>query len=150
MPAAITFEQPGANKMEHREWKILPAHLLSDYLALVPALSPAFGALKDAELSTPDFHFNRAVASVYSSRIEGEDIELDSYIRHKRFGIAFSPDYTRKIDDLYSAYSFAAGRPLNEANLLEAHALLSRHFLPDAQREVPQGSGVRHDARWQD
>ena len=134
MPAAITFVQPGANKMEHREWKILPTHLLSDYLALTPALSPAFEALHDAELSTPDFHFYRAVASVYSSRIEGEDIELDSYIRHKRFGIAFSPDYTRKIDDLYAAYSFAAETPLNEAGLLNAHTLLSRHFLPAARR----------------
>ncbi len=44
---------------------------------------------------------------MYSSKIEGETIELDSYIKHKRFGIPFKPDYTRKIDDLYTAYQYA-------------------------------------------
>jgi len=95
VPAAITFVQPGANKMEHREWKILPTHLLSDYLALTPALSPAFEALHDAELSTPDFHFYRAVASVFSSRIEGEDIELDSYIRQTFWHSFFTGLHTK-------------------------------------------------------
>jgi Fic family protein len=90
----------------------------------------AFHALQDAEISTADFSFYTSVASVYSSKIEGEDIELDSYVKHKRFGISFLPDYTKKTDDLYNAYSFAQTHELNEKNLSEAHRLLSKHLVP--------------------
>jgi len=58
-----------------------------------------FDALRDAEISTDSFSFYTAVSSVFSSKIEGEDIELNSYIKHNRFGIELLPDYTRKTDD---------------------------------------------------
>jgi len=57
------------------------------------------------------FSFYTSVASVFSSKIEGADIQLDSY-KHKRFGIEFLPDYTRKIYDLYGAYDFAKTKKL--------------------------------------
>src|SRR5690606_27004120 len=69
------------------------------------------------------------VSSVFSSKIEGEDIELDRYVKHKKFGIEFLPDYTKKIDDLYDAYSFAKIHPLNEINIAESHRILSKHLL---------------------
>ena len=64
------------------------------------SLQPNFDALTDAEISTETFSFYVSVSSVYSSKIEGEKIDLDSYIKHKKFGIEFSPDYTKKIDEL--------------------------------------------------
>lgn len=110
--------------------QIIPTELLDPYLEQVPAgLAEAFAALEDAELSTSNFSFYTSVASVFSSKIEGEAIELDSYIKHKRDGIPFQPDYTKKIDDLYNAYLYAQGHPLNEAHLQEAHILLSKHIL---------------------
>jgi hypothetical protein len=66
-------------------------------------LQSDFDKLRDAEISTENFSFYTSVASVFSSKIEGEEIELDSYIKHKKFGIEFLPDYTKKIDDLYTA-----------------------------------------------
>jgi Fic family protein len=121
--------------MHHQELNILPTQLLSAYLEQLPAgMAAAFDNLKDAELSTPEFQFYTSVASVFSSRIEGEAIDLDSYIKHRRFGISFQPDYTRKIDDLYSAYAFAGRHNLNPTNLAEAHRLLSMHLLPAALR----------------
>ncbi|MEZ5045364.1 MAG: hypothetical protein R2831_00040 [Chitinophagaceae bacterium] len=75
-----------------------------------------FEDLKDAEMSTDTFSFCTSVSSVFSSKIEGETIELDSYVKHKRDGVAFQPDYTPKIDDLYSAYLFAS--KTNLMNLL--------------------------------
>jgi Fic family protein len=66
---------------------------------------------------------------VCSSKIEGEKIELDSYIKHKKFGIEFLPDYTKKIDDLYNAYTFAKSNELNQKNISEAHKLLSKHIV---------------------
>lgn len=113
--------------------QIIPTDLLEEYLQQVPSnLEQAFNALHDAEISTGTFSFYTSVSSVYSSKIEGEDIELDSYIKHRKFGIEFLPDYTKKIDDLYNAYTFAKTNPLNAENMAEAHRLLSRHIVAES------------------
>ncbi|TDG35781.1 hypothetical protein EZJ43_12235 [Pedobacter changchengzhani] len=110
--------------------KIIPVELLDSYCAKVDYdLKLKFENLHDAEISTSEFSFYTSVASVYSSKIEGEDIELDSYIKHKKFGIDFLPDYTKKIDDLYSAYNFAKLNTPNSDNLNNCHKLLTRHIL---------------------
>jgi len=114
---------------------IIKKDLLPEYLQAIPKdLQANFDALKDAEISTDTFSFYTSVASVFSSKIEGEDIELDSYVKHKKFGIAFLPDYTQKIDDLYSAYIFAKTNILNKANISEAHKLLSKHIVAKHQQ----------------
>ena len=117
------------------EFQIIPTVLLSAYLEQVPkGLSESFEALHEAEISTDTFSFYTSVSSVFSSKIEGEDIELDSYIKHKKFGIEFLPDYTKKIDDLYNAYSFAKTHKLNEKNISEAHRLLSMHIVAKSKQ----------------
>jgi Fic family protein len=104
--------------------------LLSDYIDAFPSNSKmVFNSLIDADISTDTFSFYTSVASVFSSKIEGENIELDSYIKHKKFGIEFQPDYTKKIDDLYNAYSFAKENSLNENNVAQVHQLLSKHLV---------------------
>ena len=115
--------------------KIIPTCLLQNYLKQTPkGLQVAFEALHDAEISTDTFSFYTSVSSVFSSKIEGEEIELDSYIKHKRFGIEFLPDYTKKIDDLYDAYTFAKTNVLNEKNIAEAHKLLSKNIVAKHQQ----------------
>ena len=115
--------------------KIIPTDLLNEYLKQVPqSLKAAFQALHDAEISTETFSFYTSVSSVFSSKIEGEEIELDSYIKHKKFGIEFLPDYTKKIDDLYNAYGFAGMHELNEKNIAKAHKLLSKHIVGKHQQ----------------
>ncbi len=110
--------------------KILPVTLLESYYKAVPTnLQEHFDLLHDAELSTATFNFYASVSSVFSSKIEGENIELDSYVKHKRFGIPFQPDYTKKIDDLYNAYTFAQANELNKKNTSFAHAILSKHIV---------------------
>jgi Fic family protein len=110
--------------------QIIPTDLLDTYFKQVPkTLQASFDALEDAEISTDTFSFYVSVSSVYSSKIEGEKIELDSYIKHKKFGIQFLPDYTKKIDDLYNAYAFAKSSELNPKKISEAHKLLSKHIV---------------------
>ncbi|MEP7195283.1 MAG: Fic family protein [Saprospiraceae bacterium] len=110
--------------------KIIPTELLEQYhLQINKDLQSSFDKLHDAEISTKNFSFYTSVSSVFSSKIEGEEIELDSYIKHKKFGIEFLPDYTKKIDDLYNAYTFAKTNELNKENIEEAHKLLSKHFV---------------------
>lgn len=103
--------------------------LFPEYLRSVKEKLNGFENLKDAEISTENFSFYTSVSSVFSSKIEGEDIDLDSYIRHKNFGIDFKPDYTKKIDDLYKAYTFAKENNLTEENLLAAHRILTENIL---------------------
>ncbi len=112
--------------------EIIPTNLLATYLNQVPQkLQVSFNDLHEAEISTDTFSFYTSVASVFSSKIEGEDIELDSYIKHKAMGIEFKPDYTKKIDDLYNAYTFAKQNPLTSQNISKAHALLALNFVEE-------------------
>jgi Fic family protein len=109
--------------------------LLPQYTAAVDnAVQQQFGQLCDNELSMDTFSFYTSVSAVFSSKIEGEPIELDSYIKHKRLGAHFLPDYTRKTDDLYDAYSFAKQSTLTLKNLLEAHTLLTKHILKKSRQ----------------
>ena len=97
-------------------------------------LKTKFEALKDAEISTDTFSFYTSVASVFSSKIEGEEIELDSYIKHKAMGIEFQPDYTKKIDDLYNAYTFAKNNKLTPKNISQAHTLLGKNIVETSKQ----------------
>jgi Fic family protein len=73
---------------------------------------------------------------VYSSKIEGEEIELDSFIKHKRFNIAFKPDYTQKIDDIYDAYQFAKANNCSKVNICNVHQHITKNILPLAKEGV--------------
>jgi Fic family protein len=117
--------------MQAIDFQIIPTDLLEQYKMVVSEeiLFTAFDQLKDAPLSTDGFSFYTSVASVYSSKIEGETIELDSYIKHKRFHIEFQPDYTRKIDDLYLAYQFASEKSPGKETVAEMHMLLAKHIV---------------------
>ncbi len=115
--------------------KIIPTDLLEQYRSgVAPLLKKDFDALNDSELSIDTFSFYTSVSAVFSSKIEGEQIELDSYIKHKRFGIKYLPDYTRKIDDLYDAYLFAQKNKLNAKNIALAHSQITKHILKKAQQ----------------
>jgi len=116
-------------------FNILPTSLLDAYRVAVDAtFLNAYSALEESELSVDAFSFYTSVSAVYSSKIEGADIELDSYVKHKRFGISFLPDHTQKVDDLYSAYQFAKSNTCDRNNLLEAHRMLTQHILPEGVR----------------
>lgn len=115
--------------------KILPTALLAPYCEKVSAnLLQKYLHLEDSQLSIDTFSFYTSVSAVFSSKIEGEDIELDSYVKHKRFGIEYLPDYTKKIDDLYNAYQFAKQEKCNAKNILRAHNTLTVHILPESRR----------------
>jgi hypothetical protein len=58
--------------------QIISIDLISAYLKHIPkTLQSTFNLLEDAEISTETFSFYVSVSSVFSSKIEGENIELD-------------------------------------------------------------------------
>lgn len=80
------------------------------------------------------FQFYNSVSSVYSSKIEGEDIDFDSFFKHKFMNVKFKPDYTKKADDLYSAYEFILKNKLTGQNIIEIHKTISNNLLPKDQQ----------------
>ncbi len=115
--------------------QIVSISLLEQYKSnFNKAIYQGFNSLQDSELSIDTFSFYTSVSAVFSSKIEGEDIELDSFIKHKRFGTKYLPDHTRKIDDLYNAYLFAQQTKLSEQALIHAHILLTKNILQKSQQ----------------
>lgn len=121
---------------------IVPTDLLEEFLAgFDVGFKAKFEDLEDSKLSKDSFSFYTSVSAVFSSKIEGEDIELDSFIKHKRLGVNYQPDYTRKTDDLYAAYTFAQQTRLNPSTLDQAHLQLTSHILhPSKQGKIRSGN----------
>ncbi len=117
------------------EFKILTSQLLNAYTNSVKE-SPIdkWENLKKVEIQVDYFQFYKSVSSVYSSKIEGEDIDFDSFFKHKFLNVKFKADYTRKADDLYAAYDFIDSHKLNLKNVQKAHSILSSKLLPKSQQ----------------
>ena len=95
-----------------------------------------FSIIAQQESEPHSFIFYTSVSVMSSSRIEGEQMELDSYVKHKLLHIEYLPELTEKPNDLYKAYEFAKDNKLNQANFLKAHKLIAAHLLPESQRGV--------------
>lgn len=117
------------------KFKILTSFLLKEYTKVVGE-SPLLQLEKVEKIDLPVdyFQFYKSVSSVYSSKIEGEDIDFDSYFKHKFLKVKFNPDYTRKADDLFAAYDFIDNQRLCLENVQKAHAILSSTLLPKSQQ----------------
>ena len=115
--------------------KILSDALLPSYIDGIK-YSPVEVLNELEKESTPvdQFQFYAAVSSVYSSKIEGENIDFDSFFKHKFMKIPYQPDYTKKADDLFLAYQFILKNKLTFKNLQKAHAILSANLLPKSQQ----------------
>lgn len=95
-----------------------------------------FAVIRQKELEPHSFTFYTSVSVMSSSKIEGEKLEVDSYVKHKMLDVEYLPELTEKPNDLYNAYLFAKDNLLNQHNFLSAHKLISAHLLPVAQRGV--------------
>ena len=117
------------------EFKILTSQLLNSYTNSVKE-SPfiKLDNIEKVEIQVDYFQFYKSVSSVYSSKIEGEDIDFDSFFKHKFLNVKFKSDYTRRADDLYAAYDFIDTNELNLKNVQKAHSILSSKFLPKSQQ----------------
>lgn len=99
-------------------------------------------ALAKIDPSSTNFHllYQTQVSAVYSSNIEGNSIDLNSYMNAK--AALKNIKEVQEIDDLVAAYQFAQNHPLNQKNLLEAHQILSKAFLIKSNQGVYRKSKV--------
>lgn len=128
--------------MKKHKFKVFPEILLNELFAEYQLnireneLKTAFEKLKDAEISTDTFNFYTSVSVIASSKIEGEEMEIDSYVKHKMLQIEYLKNLTEKPNDLYQAYLLAQKNELTSKNFLQAHTLLTKHLLPKNQQGV--------------
>jgi len=80
------------------------------------------------------FDFYNSISSVYSSKIEGENVDFDSFYRHKFMNIRYLKSYTQRADDLFLAYVFILENNISAKNIIKAHKILSKHLLPKEQQ----------------
>lgn len=95
-----------------------------------------FSDIESQELEPHSFTFYTSVSVMSSSKIEGEQMELDSYVKHKMLNIEYLPELTEKPNDLYQAYLFAKENKLSQKSFLQAHLFIAAHLLPKAQQGV--------------
>ena len=96
----------------------------------------ALQQVKTREWTAENFKFATAVSVMSSSKIEGETLEVDSYVKHKMLDIEYLPNLVEKPNDLFAAYEFARDHKLTKDNFLEAHNIATQHLLPEHHRGV--------------
>ena len=94
----------------------------------------ALKEIEQIELTPKSFTFYTSVAVISSSRIEGDQMEIDSYVKHKTQNIEYLPELVEKPNDLFQAYLFAKENKFTRENFLRSHQLLSTHLLPEKWR----------------
>lgn len=115
--------------------EILSDHLLEHFIKASPKeVSQLIMHIESEKTPVDYFAFYNSISTVYSSKIEGENIDYDSYFKHRFLKVEYQPDYTKKADDLFLAYEYIFQNVLSFSNLKTAHALLSSNLLPKSQQ----------------
>lgn len=109
---------------------------LTDYISRQPlTIHKHIAKLRQIEPSLDYFSFLVA-SSIFSSRIEGSNIDLNDYYRFQEMGLKKTKPI-QEIDDLIKAYQYARKAPITEKRVLTAHKYLSANLL--AKNEIYQG-----------
>lgn len=114
------------NKLQLVRSEYLPEYLLSlkvDIKSATAQLSAKSG------YTAEDFNNYVIRAATFSSNIEGNSIDFDTFLKNKRFNINSKPKEMAEIEDLVKAYNYAMSIRLSETAFLETHKILSRKLL---------------------
>jgi len=115
--------------------QLLTGQYFQEYLSLLDVkLDSKLKGIEVKEWSAENFRFATAVSVMSSSRIEGETLEVDSYLKHKILNIEYLPNLTERPNDLYEAYEFARDHELSRTNLFKVHSIATEHLLPPLLR----------------
>lgn len=103
-------------------------------LSLGLDIAGLFDVIQHKTLEAHSFTLYTSVSVMSSSKIEDEQMEVDSYVKHKMLDIEYLPELTEKPNDLYKAYLYAKDNALNRDSFCEAHKLVAAHLLPQVQQ----------------
>lgn len=117
--------------MKQVELQLLRAEHLPEYLSsLTVDIQTAIEKLgAKSGYAVADFEKDMQRAATFSSNIEGNTIDFDTFLKNKQFQIKSKPKEMAEIEDLVKAYNYAMTNRLDEKAFLETHKILSRKFL---------------------
>lgn len=76
---------------------------------------------------TTDLGYKTQASAVYSSNIEGNSIDLNSFMNYKLSKEKYKPrKEIQEIENLILAYEYAQSNPLTEKNFLQCHKLFAK------------------------
>ncbi len=117
----------------HYHFKILPAQYLDKYVEAAnidwQKVEKLLNNSHTSQTQHLDFDYYIQTSSIYSSNIEGNSIDPDTWLKNQAFKIKSKPKETAEITDLIVAYNFATQQPLTQLNFLESYKLLSKTIL---------------------
>lgn len=87
-----------------------------------------------ATFSPDDFEHYVLASSLYSSKIEGNTLDVNSFFRNRTNQDFPGRKEVREIENLASAYRFASGSTLSLDHFLESHRILSETLLSKDSR----------------
>jgi Fic family protein len=87
-----------------------------------------------SSFTTEDFEYYLIASSLYSSKIEGNTLDANSFFRNRGNKSFPKKKEVQEIEDLVKAYKFASENHLNKTNLLKIHEILSKTLLPVSLR----------------
>lgn len=89
-----------------------------------------FHTLRSKSSFTPeDFEYYLISSSLYSSKIEGNTLDANSFFRNRGNKSFPKKKEVQEIEDLVKAYTFASENNLTKTNFLKAHEILSKTLL---------------------
>jgi Fic family protein len=117
-----------------KKFKIIKSNYLDVYKKKQPiTLLKHFNKIKGISQSSENFNFYLSKSAVYSSMIEGNIIDFDSYLQYTESGMGNKGKSFIEIEELKSAYSFARTNKLSLNSFLSAHKILSKSLIPEAK-----------------
>ena len=110
--------------------KFIPFEYFEDYQKTqLITISKHFNKLKKIALSTENFDFYLSNAVVFSSMIEGNNIDFDSYLKYTTSGMNATGKPFFEIEDLKKSYHFAKENTLSMENFLVAHKIATKTLI---------------------
>lgn len=95
----------------------------------------AIRSLKNrSKYTVEDFEYYIIASSLFSSKIEGNSLDLNSFMNNRGQKTTAKKKEFQEIEDLVNAYRFVAEQTLTQANFLKSHLLLSKTILKATER----------------
>ena len=112
--------------------KLIISDYLEDYKYKQPiSILKHFNKIKESVLNAESFSYYIAKSSVYSSMIEGNPIDFDSYLKYSTSDLNTKSKSFKEIQDLIKAYDFSSKNSITKKNILLAHKILSKSLLEE-------------------
>ena len=106
-----------------------------DYFRQIGKEIPQLIINYDFTIKNGDLSYLTKASAVYSSNIEGNTIDLNSFMNYELSKSKFkSSKEIEEIENMVKAYEFAQQSELTENNMLEGHRLLSKTLLIKSKR----------------